>query len=625
MATKPTQDPKWVTSDDPLHIIEPTTPIKTNGIVAGGIWGREHLNWMFNSISKWIDWVRSYAMDKDNNLSDVANTTTAFNNIKQVASTTVTGVVEQATGAEITAGTISKFPDAAGVKTAYLQKADNLSNVASAATSFNNIKQVASTTATGVVEQATAAEVTAGTAGKFPDAAGIKVDYLTKTDNLSSLVNKATSRTNLGTNDAVNLTAGTVPVARLPAATTSANGVVEKATAAETTAGTADKYPSAAEVKTAYLQKADNLSNVASAVTSFSNIKQAATTTTTGVVEKATNAELTAGTADKFPDSASVATLFLSKADNLASVANTATARSNLGTNDAANLTAGTIPVARLPTASTTTNGVVEQATAAEMTAGTASKFPDAATVKAHVTTATTGVLINSNNLSDVSSAASARGNLNVDEKGTSGTQVRNNTQNDAQFIQVANAATTGEMTAGTASKFPDAAKVKTYVEAGFVPLAPAVTGFTKASTYYAKDTSPFHEVYNTTSGGAGKFVGPTGSVGGTDIWDDLDDLPAGTVAIELAVTTTLTGDPDDTYLTTVSVGPSAAEDWPVLQAGLTIDITDTTTRIDHIRGAGESLVRLDANNRFYLDFNSQTGSATATTRILVSLKGFWV
>jgi len=53
---------------------------------------------------------------------------------------------------------------------------DNLSNLASASTSFNNIKQTATESATGVVEEATAAEMRAGAGGKFPDAQTIVGD-----------------------------------------------------------------------------------------------------------------------------------------------------------------------------------------------------------------------------------------------------------------------------------------------------------------------------------------------------------------------------------------------------------------------------------------------------------------
>ena len=55
------------------------------------------------------------------------------------------------------------------------------------------------------------------------------------------------------------------------------------------------------------LLKTDNLASVASASTSFDNIKQSSTETSEGVVEKATAAEMRAGTADKFPDAATIA------------------------------------------------------------------------------------------------------------------------------------------------------------------------------------------------------------------------------------------------------------------------------------------------------------------------------
>ena len=64
---KPTQDPKWVTTDDPAHIIEPSAGAKLNGITSGGIWAREHLNWMFNANSKWIDWIREHVRSNTEN------------------------------------------------------------------------------------------------------------------------------------------------------------------------------------------------------------------------------------------------------------------------------------------------------------------------------------------------------------------------------------------------------------------------------------------------------------------------------------------------------------------------------------------------------------------------------
>lgn len=51
----------------------------------------------------------------------------------------------------------------------FLNEADNLSDVGTPATAFSNIKQPASTSATGVIEKATPAEVRAATADKYID------------------------------------------------------------------------------------------------------------------------------------------------------------------------------------------------------------------------------------------------------------------------------------------------------------------------------------------------------------------------------------------------------------------------------------------------------------------------
>lgn len=69
---------------------------------------------------------------------------------------------------------VSGTRGAAGVGTGDMLGANNLSDVDDAPTSFDNIKQAASESATGVVEAATTAEMNAGTASKFPDAAKVK-------------------------------------------------------------------------------------------------------------------------------------------------------------------------------------------------------------------------------------------------------------------------------------------------------------------------------------------------------------------------------------------------------------------------------------------------------------------
>lgn len=103
----------------------------------------------------------------------------------------------------------------------YLLESDNLASVASAATSFNNIKQQATELSAGVLEIATTLEAQTGT------------------DDTRALTSAKLQQVT---------------------ATETRNGVVEKATSAEVTAGTADKYPDAALIKAAYEpRRQDNL------------------------------------------------------------------------------------------------------------------------------------------------------------------------------------------------------------------------------------------------------------------------------------------------------------------------------------------------------------------------------
>lgn len=81
MAAKPDLDPKWSTDNNPVDNEEPTTGLKNGGVPAGTPWGREHLNWQFYAISSWIDWIRAYALDKENNLSELTDKDVALTNL----------------------------------------------------------------------------------------------------------------------------------------------------------------------------------------------------------------------------------------------------------------------------------------------------------------------------------------------------------------------------------------------------------------------------------------------------------------------------------------------------------------------------------------------------------------
>lgn len=175
---------------------------------------------------------------KANNLDDVADTVEAFNNIKQLATTEATGVVEKATLLELQNGAFNKFPDSSSIKTELDKKlsgSSNLGDLPNKITAFNNIKQAATETSTGVVEKATSAELQAGTANKFPDSSTVKTELdkkLTTANNLSDVPDKPAAFNNIK-----------------QVATTSSTGVVEVATIAEMDNGTSGKFPDANNIK----------------------------------------------------------------------------------------------------------------------------------------------------------------------------------------------------------------------------------------------------------------------------------------------------------------------------------------------------------------------------------------
>lgn len=94
---KPNINTDWNVSDNGNRV-EPSPGIKNTGIADGGTWGREWLNWMFYGINRWINWVRDDAMDRTENLNDLADKAESRTNLdvyskseSEAASAIITG------------------------------------------------------------------------------------------------------------------------------------------------------------------------------------------------------------------------------------------------------------------------------------------------------------------------------------------------------------------------------------------------------------------------------------------------------------------------------------------------------------------------------------------------------
>lgn len=106
---KPTEKPIIASSDVNLpntgqpNKSQPATSLQTTGYDKGQKPAAEEFNWLWDNIHDWINHFETITDDSllgANNLSDVSSASTAFNNIKQTATDSVTGVVELATLAE---------------------------------------------------------------------------------------------------------------------------------------------------------------------------------------------------------------------------------------------------------------------------------------------------------------------------------------------------------------------------------------------------------------------------------------------------------------------------------------------------------------------------------------------
>lgn len=143
---KPANKPLIATSDVNLpstgqpNKSQPNTTLQTVGYDKGQKPAAEEYNWLWDNV---VDWVNHFETITDdallgaNNLSDVDSALTSFNNIKQVASTTYNGVVELATQAEVDAGTDTTTAvtpaTLAGMRSANTPLTDNLGAVSKVA------------------------------------------------------------------------------------------------------------------------------------------------------------------------------------------------------------------------------------------------------------------------------------------------------------------------------------------------------------------------------------------------------------------------------------------------------------------------------------------------------------
>ena len=245
-----------------------------------------------------------------------------IDNTEPSASETVAGIIEISTNAEATAGTAtdkalvpsnissigtSQLNNDAGFITSGLQSGDNVSELVNDAGYLTSVA-AASETVQGIIEIATNAEATAGTAtdkalvpsnlssvgtSQLNNDAGFITSGLQSGDNVSELVNDAGYLTSVA------------------AASETVAGKIEIATNAEATAGTAtDKalVPSNlssvgtsqlnndAGFITSGLQSGDNVSELVNDAGYLTSVA-AASETVAGKIEISTNAEATAGTA----------------------------------------------------------------------------------------------------------------------------------------------------------------------------------------------------------------------------------------------------------------------------------------------------------------------------------------
>ena len=348
----------------------------------------------------------------------------------------------QATPTALSSIALSSFND----DLSYLVPSNNLSDLNNASTARTNLGLGTSatldvgTTANDVVQLDASARLPAVDGSQLTNISATDSTKLAIANNLSDLASASTARTNLGLGTSATLDVGTT-----------ANLVVQLDASARLPAVDGSQLTNISATDSTKLAIANNLSDLASASTARTNLGLGTSsildvgTTANLVVQLDGSARLPAVDGSQLTNISATDSTKLAIANNLSDLASASTARTNLGLGTSATLDVGTTAnlvvqldaSARLPAvdgsqltnlpgasaASETVAGVIEIATNLEAQGATAT---DKALVPSNLSSIDLSslnddlsYLVPSNNLSDLTSASTARTNLGL---GTSST-----------------------------------------------------------------------------------------------------------------------------------------------------------------------------------------------------------
>jgi translation initiation factor IF-1 len=235
------------------------------------------------------------------------------------ATTAVKGVVRLADGAAITAGTAGRAVTADQLKTTNDTVAGHTTSITTIqgqVTTINGKVVDATTAVKGIVQLADNAAVAAGTAGLV-----VTADQLKATNDA---ITTATGGGLTGLNGTVPITVsgtGAVRTVGVSDASTAATGVVRLADAAAVTAGTAGRVVTADQLKTTN----DVVAGHTTSITTLNGKTVDATTAIKGIVQLADGAAITAGTAGRAVTADQLKTTNDTVAGHTTSIANNTT------------------------------------------------------------------------------------------------------------------------------------------------------------------------------------------------------------------------------------------------------------------------------------------------------------